>query len=242
MGVLSATERRRRVQRDFAGGFRTMLPLWSGAIPVGVAFAVAAEAAGLSALQAQLMSLMVFSAATQIGATALIAEGAPVFILLGTALALNVQLLLIGLAAGRALRPSPAPRLLAAFLLTEGAYAVALAGGRLSLPRLLGAGASMYLGWNLGTALGSVAGTALTPMRGWGIELVAPLAFLAVLVPLLRSRPAMLAALVAGSTAILLRGVLPGGTSLLAAALAGSVAGASAAGRHGQVGGEAGER
>lgn len=222
--------------RDFVGGFAAMLPLWSGAIPVGVAFAVAADAAGLSMVEAQLMSLTVFSAATQVSAATQLGAGTSLPVVLGTALALNVQLLLIGLAAGRVLRPAWASRLPAAFLLTEGAYAVALASGRFSLGRLLGAGASMYLGWNLGTALGSVAGAALAGTRGLGLELVAPLAFLAVLVPLVRTRAALLAASVAAVTALVLRGALSGGTGLLAAALTGSIAGTWAAGRRVEAG------
>ncbi|MGA8487041.1 MAG: hypothetical protein WB684_08230, partial [Gaiella sp.] len=62
------------------------------------------------------------------------------------------------------------------------AAGVSLGVGPLRLAVLLGAGASMYSGWNLGTALGAGLGATPSSPRAYGIDLVAPLAFLAVLV------------------------------------------------------------
>lgn len=91
---------------------------------------------------------------------------------------------------------------------------------------LLGAGVSMYTGWNIGTALGAAAGGHMPDPRRLGIDLVAPLTFLAVLVPLVRSRTAVLVAVVAGVTAIVLGQVAPSGVTVLGAGLAGCAAGA----------------
>ena len=76
----------------FARGFVALLPLWAGAIPSGIAYGVAARSAGLGLGETQLMSLVVFSAAAQVGAVSLLGAGAPVAVLIGTALALNAQL------------------------------------------------------------------------------------------------------------------------------------------------------
>jgi len=217
---------RRDAQLGFWRGYLALLPLWSGAIPAGIAFGVAARAAGLSVLETQLMSLVVFSAAGQIGAVSLLAGGASPLLLIGTVLALNAQLLLLGVAIGRQLRLSWLQRLATAWLLTDGAYGVSLGVGPLRLAVLLGAGASMYSGWNLGTLLGAVLGAVLPGPRAFGIDLVAPLAFLAVLVPLIRSRPALLVAMVAGLTALLLVRVTPGGLAVLGAGLVGCGVGA----------------
>jgi predicted branched-subunit amino acid permease len=210
----------------FMRGFMAMLPMWTGAIPVGLAYGLAAKSAGLDALEAQLMSLFVFSAAAQISAVGLLDDGAPVIILLATTLLLNVQLLLLGLAAGRETRPGWPGRLTGAFFLTEGAYGVAAGIGRLTLPSLLGAGVSMYTGWNIGTALGLTAGNAIPDPRGIGIDLVAPLAFLAVLVPLVRTRPAIVTVLVAAAVVLALSQAVPSGVAVLGAGFCGSLAGA----------------
>ncbi len=211
--------------RWFLRGFLAMLPLWAGAIPVGVAYGVAARGAGLSVLDTQLMSVVVFSAAAQVSGVSLLRD-TPVPLLVATAMALNVQLLLLGLAIGRQLRLSWAERLIAAALLTDGAYGVSAAHGTLRLPLLLGAGASMFVGWNLGTALGMVAGQALPDTRQLGLDFVVPLAFLAVLAPLLRTRAAILVALAAGAVAVPLSSVAPSGVAVLAAGVVGSIVGA----------------
>lgn len=215
-------------QALFLRGFGAMLPFWLGAIPVGVAYAVAASAAGIGPLAALLMSLTVFSAAAQLSAVALIAAGAAWPLIAGTALALNAQALLLGLAAARQTRPSSLPaRLFAAAVLTDAAYAVTSAGRRFTLAGLVGAGVSMYCAWNLGTALGLVAGSALPSSRRLGLDFVAPLMFLTVLVPLVRGRAALCAVAVAGVAAWLLPRVAPSGVAVLGAGLAGSLAGAA---------------
>jgi len=210
----------------FVRGFVAMLPLWTGAIPIGIAYGVAARGTGLGLGETLLMSLTVFSAATQVSTLALLGKGTAALALIGVALALNVQLLLIGFAIGRQTRPSPLGRLMAAYFLTDGAYGVALNGGQLTLPRLVGAGISMFMAWNLGTAIGATTVHALPDLRRLGVDFVVPLTFLAVLLPLLRTRAAVLVALVAGVVTLLMGQLAPGGAVVLGAGLAGSAVGA----------------
>lgn len=214
----------------FTRGFVGLMPLWTGAIPVGIAYAVAARGAGLSFFQTELMSLTVFSAAAQLSAVALLASGSPLIIILLTALSLNLQAFLLGLTAARADRASRRNRLLTAYFLTDGAFAVAVAGGRIRLPVLLGAGMSMFASWNVGTLIGASAGAILPDLAPLGVDFVAPLTFLAVLVPLVKSRPALLTVLVAALTALILKQTAPD-LAVLGAGLSGSAAGAWASTR-----------
>ena len=211
---------------DFRRGFVGIMPLWVAAIPSGIAFGVAARGAGLGAVEAQFMSLLVFSAAGQVGALALLDAGLPRPLLIGTAMILNAQLLLLGLTAGRRLRPRWPARLGAAFFLTDAAFAVAAGAGRLRLPVIVGAGVSMYVAWNGGTALGLTMGERLLAIRGLGIDFVLPLIFLALLIPLLRSRPALGVAIIAGGGTLLLARFVPNGLAVLGAGLAASLCGA----------------
>lgn len=218
-------------RRLFVRGFLALTPLWIGAVPTGVAYGLAAREAGLTLGETQLMSLAVFSASAQISAVSLIDERAPVVMLALTATALNAHLLLLGLTIGRATRASRRLRLAAAFFLTDGAYGVALSAGRVTLPSLLGAGVSMFIAWNIGTAIGATAGGAVPDPRGLGIDVIAPLIFLVVLVPLVRTRAAVQAAAVAGASALCLAQVAPAGTAVLGAGLLGGIAGALGSGR-----------
>lgn len=216
---------------SFRRGFVAMLPLWVAAIPSGIAYGVAARGAGLGAFETQLMSLLVFSAAGQVGVVALLGTAVPVALLIGTATALNAQMLLLGLATGRQLRLSWPKRLLTAFFLTDAAFAIAATRERLRLPMLIGAGVSMYLGWNLGTAIGIAAGRVLLDVRGLGIDFVLPLIFLALLVPLVRTRPTLLVVVVSGGLTFALSRLLPSGIAVLIAGVVASVAGAGWAAR-----------
>lgn len=212
----------RRLVRD---GFVTMLPLWTGAIPAGIAYAVAAHQAGLSSIETQVMSLTVFSAAAQLGATAVLDDGVSLVGLALIAVALNVQLLLLGLVAGRANALPRRARALVSFFLTDAAFGVAARDGRVRWQVLLGAGISMYIGWNLGTLVGTIAGPATSRFDHRVLALVAPLAFVAVLAPLVRSSAAFVTLLIAGSAAVGLAAILPVGPAILGAALTGSAAG-----------------
>ena len=209
----------------FGRGFVALLPLWAGAIPIGIAYGVAARGGGLSFDETQLMSLVVFSAAAQVSALSLLDAGAPGIVVIATALALNAQVLLIGLTVGRELRLSRVGRLVTAYFLTDGAYGVAMAGGRLRRPVLLGAGVSMFVAWNVGTAIGAAVGHALPDPRRMGVDFVVPLTFLAVLIPLVRTRAAALAAVAAGAAALLLAWLAPS-VAVLGGGLAGSAVGA----------------
>lgn len=211
----------------FRKGFLLMLPLWAGALPAGAAFGIAALQAGLGPFDIQLMSLVVFSAAGQITAAVLIGEGSPAWLVVLTTIALNAQFLLISITTGRQLRATRLQKLVSAWVLTDASYGVSAAAGPLRLPVLLGAGICMYLGWNIGTALGLIAGTAIPDAERLGLSLVIPLSFLAVLVPLLKSRPALLAAGVSIVLALALRGMMPNGVAVLVAGLGGSIAGAT---------------
>jgi predicted branched-subunit amino acid permease len=203
-----------------------MAPLWVGAIPVGIAYGLAARQVGLSAFESIVMSATVFSAAAQLSAISLIGDDAALVVLVATAVALNLQLLLIGLAVGRQARQSSALRAVSAYFLTDGAYGVAVARGRVTLSGLMGAGVSMFVAWNIGSAIGAMAGDLIPDVRRLGVDFVAPLMFLVVLVPLLCGRAALVTALVAGLVALALARLVPAGAAVLGAGLAGSVAGA----------------
>jgi predicted branched-subunit amino acid permease len=214
------------VAAAFARGALDLLPLWLGAVPSGIAYGAAARGIGLGAGETLLMSLVVFSAAGQLAAVSLLGGSTPAALLVATVMAVNAQLPLLGAAVRRQVALSVGERLAVAWFLTDGAYGVAAGRGRPTAPGLLGAGVSMYVAWGLGTALGAAAGDVLEGARRLGLDVVVPLTFVAVLIPLLSTRAAATAALVSGLVALFLARVLPVGVAVLGAGLAGSAAGA----------------
>jgi predicted branched-subunit amino acid permease len=81
--------------------------------------------------------------------------------------------------------------------------------------------------WNLATLAGAIAGSAITDPAELGIDLVFPLAFLALLVPLLRTRVELLVAIASGAIAYVVAQGLPGGLPILVTGVVGSLLGAT---------------
>ena len=203
-----------------------MTPLWLGVIPFGIAYAVLARDAGLSLLETQALSLLVFAGSSQVSAVGLFGRGAGGPEIVFTTLLLNVRHVLYGLSLGRRVPMTRRERLVAAFFLTDEAYGVSIARGARSFPFVLGAELSLYLTWNVATLGGALLGGIIPDPERIGVDFVFPLAFLALLVPLLRRRVDVLVAIVAGALAWLLARGLPGGLPILVAGVVGSLLGA----------------
>lgn len=215
----------------FWRGFRALMPLWLGMIPFAVAYAVTARAAGLSVLETQLMSVTVFAGASQFAAAGLFASGANALSIVATTALLNARHVLYGLSLSRTLTLTRPQRVLAAQFLTDEAYGVAVVRGPqepggLNFAFLLGAELSLYFIWNLSTLVGALAGAVLPDPAALGVAVVFPLAFLGLLVPLLKDRLTVLVALASGLGAWGLSRVLPGGLVILLAGIGGALLGA----------------
>jgi branched chain amino acid efflux pump len=211
----------------FRHGFRAMTPLWLGVVPFGLAYAVIAREAGLSLVQTQALSLLVFAGSSQVSAVGLFARSAGGLAIVLTTFLLNVRHVLYGMSLGRVVPLTPRQRVVAAFFLTDEAYGVSIARGARTFPFLLGAELSLYVVWNLATLAGALLGGVIPDPERIGVDLVFPIAFLALLVPLLRRRLDVLVALFAGVLAWALAQHLPGGLPVLCAGVAGSLLGAS---------------
>ncbi|HEX7003738.1 MAG TPA: AzlC family ABC transporter permease [Trueperaceae bacterium] len=215
---------------SFAAGFRAILPLWVGVAPFGLAYAVSARAAGLSLLDTQLMSLTVFAGAAQFTAAGLFAGGASPLALILTTFIINVRHLLYSLTLGQRERLSWPQRFAAAQFLTDEAFGVVIAaapaGGPIGIGFLLGAELSLYLVWNASTLAGSLLGGFLPDPEAIGLDVIFPLAFLALLVPLLRRPVDAGIAVFSGLAGLLAVRLMPSGIAILVVGILGALLGA----------------
>lgn len=211
----------------FARGFRAMVPLWLGVVPFGIVYAVLARDAGLSLVETQALSVLVFAGSAQISAVGLFGTGAAALEIVSTTFLLNVRHVLYGLSLGRRVPLRGWRRPTAAYFLTDEAFGVVAARSERTFAFLLGVELSLFLTWNLATLAGAVAGTAVTDPGELGLDLVFPLAFLALLVPLVRTRVELVVAAVSGALAYALSEGLPGGLPILFTGVAGSLLGAA---------------
>jgi 4-azaleucine resistance transporter AzlC len=216
--------------REFWRGFVVTLPLWIGILPFGVAYAMAARGAGLSAAETIGMSLLVYAGTSQLVATELLASEAGALSIVLATLLINARLLPLAASLAGSLGRLPAStRGLLAFTLSDPSYAVSVervARCVAGWAFLAGSGVSLYTGWQLGTLAGLAIGSAIADVTALGLELVFPLSFLSLLAPYVRSRSGALAALVAGGLALVARLVVPGTAYLVIGIVGGSLAGA----------------
>ena len=66
----------RRIPPHFVAGFRAVMPLWLGVVPFGLVYAVLARDAGLSLVETQSLSVLVFAGSAQVSAVGLFGTGA----------------------------------------------------------------------------------------------------------------------------------------------------------------------
>lgn len=208
---------------------RAELPLLLGVAPFGMAYGAYAVERGLSSPLALAMSSIVFGGASQLVAARLIAAAEPGVVIVLAVWLVNLRHMLYSASlAPHVEQLSARWRALLAYLLTDEAYVVGVTRYRTSDAApyrhwfVLGTGTALWVCWQLATIIGVAAGTAVP--ESWELEFALPLTFIAIVVPALRDRPAMLAAAVAATVAVL--GFdWPYSTGLFTGAVAGMAAG-----------------
>jgi 4-azaleucine resistance transporter AzlC len=160
-------------------------------VPFGVAFAIVAHAGGFSLVETQALSLLVFAGASQLITVTLAMSGATALPIVLTAFLLNLRHLLYGLSLSRWLTgPTRPPRGILAYFLTDESYGLTI---RAFLENhgndafLFGSEICLFSSWNVATLAGSLLGALLPNPYHIGLDFIFPLAFLALLVPLLRN-------------------------------------------------------
>ena len=118
----------------FRRGFLAIAPLWLGVVPFALAYAVTARSAGLSLVETQALSALVFAGSAQFTAVGLFAAGVGRGEIVLTTLLLNIRHLLYGVSVGRQFDLSRRERPVAAFFLTDEAFGVASGTGERTLP------------------------------------------------------------------------------------------------------------
>lgn len=189
----------------------------SGAVGVfGVSFGVGSVAAGSSVLQTCVLSLVVFTGASQFSAVSVIGAGGSFGSALGGALLLAARNGVYGMAMSRRLDGGWGRKILAAQLTIDEttAMSVAQSDRRAQQIAFWLTGGALYLCWNLGTLIGALAGTAIDPTT-FGLDVAFPAGFVAMVWPLLREPSARLAAGIGAAVCLITVPFTPVGVPIL---------------------------
>ncbi len=210
-------------------GARLVVPLLISSFVFGLVTGAAARGAGLSLLEATLMSALVFGGTAQMVALQGWTTPVPVLPIVLTTFAVNSRLIPMS----AALRPwfRHYPRATAygtLMLLVDINWAFAMreqAAGRRDGAFILGSGLALYVNWVASTALGHEMGGRVADIRAWGIDFIVPAFCAAMLAGVVRRRHDLTPCLVGGAVAAAMALLVPGHWHVLVGGLAGSLVG-----------------
>jgi 4-azaleucine resistance transporter AzlC len=225
-------------RNEFLRGFQAELPILVGVIPFGMIYGALAISAKIPPGPAQAMSAVVFAGSSQFIMAQLWAQGTPVFVVLLTVLVVNLRHGLYSASVAPYVKHlSAAWKGLLSYLLTDEAYAVTITqyrqveeatGGKQAVVSgkqhyyFLGAGLALWSTWQVSTAIGILLGSVIP--ASWSLDFTLTLTFIALVMPTLKGKPEIVAALVGGVVAII-GAAWPLKLGLLCGALAGILAG-----------------
>ncbi|MBB93657.1 MAG: branched-chain amino acid transporter AzlC [Rhodobacteraceae bacterium] len=213
-------------------GARDSLPFVFVAGPFGLLFGVVSSDAGLHVTETFFFSVSVFAGAAQFTALQLMQEHAPTLIVLISALAVNLRCAMYSAALTPHLGAAPMwQRAVGAFFIVDQSYALSIVEYENKPDMPLAEKWAYFTGtnvviaplWCCMTLLGSLVGAAIP--ESWSLDFAVPLAFTAIVAPMLRTPAHIAAAFVSVSVAILAAGV-PHNLGLILAGLAGMITGA----------------
>jgi 4-azaleucine resistance transporter AzlC len=226
--------------KAFLAGGRGVLPLLIGVFPFGMIYGILALDAGLTPSAAQAMSSIVFAGSSQFIAAQLVSNSAPGLVIVLTIAVVNLRHALYSASMAPFTRSLGSLwKGLLAYLLTDEAYAVGIINYHRTVnPQregtqpahwyYVGAGLGLWSTWQVSTAVGIFLGAAVP--TSWPLDFTLPLTFIAILMPSLKDRPSIAAAVCAGGAALLGAG-LPYKLGLILAALVGILVGMLLEGR-----------
>ncbi|MDX3086842.1 AzlC family ABC transporter permease [Streptomyces griseoaurantiacus] len=188
----------------------------------GFAFGVTSAGSGLALPQTCVLSLLVFTGASQFALVGALAAGSNPLTAAAGAFFLGVRNAFYGLRLSQLLALPRVVRPFAAHWVIDETTAVSLAQPSRRAARLgfTVTGLSLYVLWNLTTLLGALGAEAIGDTDAWGLDAAGPAVFLALLAPMLRTTTERVVAGLAVLLGLGLLPVLPAGVPVLAAALA----------------------
>jgi 4-azaleucine resistance transporter AzlC len=198
----------------YAGAFATSF----GAVSVG---------SGLSVAQTMLLSLVMFTGASQFAFVGVVATGSPLAAA-AAALLLGVRNAFYGVTLTKILKPRGWQRLWTAHFVIDETTAMAVGQSTRRQQRYAfwATGLILCACWQTGSLVGALVGTALDP-AAFGLDAAAPAVFLALLWPALRQSANRWVALAGAGLALALVPLVPPGVPIIAAAGVAVVAGLS---------------
>lgn len=183
----------------------------------GAAFGAAGVTAGFSILQTCMLSLLLFSGASQFAVVGIMGAGGAAISAIATATLLGFRNALYGLQMAPILKVSGIKRVLAAQITIDESTAVATLQEN-DADRRRGfyiTGVGVYIFWNLFTFLGALGASAIGDPAVWGLDAAVPAAFCGLIWPRLKNKTHFIVSAVAITWALALTPISPAGIPII---------------------------
>ena len=187
----------------------------------GAAFGAAGVTAGFSILQTCLLSILLFSGASQFAVVGIMEAGGSAVSAIATATLLGFRNALYGLQMAPILKVKGLKRILAAQITIDESTAVATLQEN-DADRRRGfyvTGIGVYVFWNLFTFLGALGASAIGDPSVWGLDAAVPAAFCGLIWPRLKNKTHFVVSAVAIAWALLLTPITPAGIPIITTVL-----------------------
>ena len=187
----------------------------------GAAFGAAGVTAGFSILQTCLLSILLFSGASQFAVVGIMGAGGAAVTAIATATLLGFRNALYGLQMAPILKVKGLKRILAAQITIDESTAVATLQEN-DADRRRGfyiTGIGVYVFWNLFTFLGALGASAIGDPSVWGLDAAVPAAFCGLIWPRLKNKTHFVVSAVAIAWALLLTPVTAAGVPIITTVL-----------------------
>ena len=211
----SSDSRRSTVTRNAIGvGLATGL--------YGISFGALAVTSGFSFAQAQVLSLGLFSGASQFAVVGIMGAGGGALAAIATSSLLGIRNGLYALSLARVLKLSGIKKVFASQITIDESTAMSVANvddEELSRWAFWATGISVFVFWNIATAIGAIGASLITDPKSFGLDAAVGAAFLALLWPRLINKQIRYIALSAALLAIILIPVARPGIPVLASVL-----------------------
>ncbi len=204
---------RRSIRRDALG-------IAAYAAAFGASFGAVSVASGLTVAQTIVLSVLMFTGASQFALVGVIGGGGAPLTAVPAALLLGVRNAFYGISMSQVLGVRGRRAVVPAHFVIDETVAMAVGREHRNAQRYAfwTTGLALFACWNAGTVVGALGGSAIGDPAMLGLDAAIPAAFVALLWPRLKDRTARFVALGGAAVATLLIPLVPAGIPVLAAA------------------------
>ena len=199
----TGTDQPKRPTHPWLQGMVQAVPIVLGYIPVGFAYGVLAQKAGLSPFNTLLMSIIVYAGSAQLIAVGLISSGLTPLSIIITTFIVNLRHMLMSAALSPHLQSWRKSELAAfAYELTDESFALhatRIDGQERPKSETLAINVTAQASWVLGTALGIFGGQMIAEIEPFALDYALPAMFIALLVMQIKNKVQVIVAVLAGA-------------------------------------------